>query len=130
MPTSTALSQRFSSTPATPSSSITRSITSRACCSSRRPASSGWPWRTSTTAFPRGHAFILDGFDVAFDRYAELDEDVLIVGTTRDRVERRGTLSSMTFEGCFQQGEVELGRMTGRWRMVSGALLRRLRRRR
>ena len=78
---------------------------------------------------PGDFAFVLEGVEVSFERYAELDQDVIIVGETHGRRERRGVLAGMVFAGSFQQGGVELGRMTGRWRMMSPALQRRLRRR-
>ena len=76
---------------------------------------------------PFDHGFILNGFDVDFARFAELGAPVFILGRTTDRVERKGVLSSMTFTGHFQQEGRELGRMSGRWRMVPRRILARLR---
>jgi hypothetical protein len=76
---------------------------------------------------PMDYSFVLRSFHIQFDRYAELDAPIFIVGRTADRKEGRGGLSRMTFAGEFVQRGRRIGTMTGAWRMVSPAVLARLR---
>lgn len=76
---------------------------------------------------PRSHGFILSGFDIRFEGFANLAEPVFMFGATTGRAERRGVLSDMTFGGGFVQRGRKLGRMTGIWRMIPAAVLARLR---
>lgn len=76
---------------------------------------------------PADTVFLLQGLEVDFRRYAELNQPTAIIGVVAQPVFRGGVLRRMRFSGGFAQGDTILGEMTGTWRMIPPALWARMR---
>lgn len=70
-------------------------------------------------------AFILDGCDMTFAGFANLQDDLLIEATIFNRVDRKGKLQALSFDGTFYQNDQALVRYQSHIRFINERLLSR-----
>ena len=71
--------------------------------------------------------FILNGMEVDFSSFAELDQPVFVNSTVTDKQFKKGALSQMFYHGNFVQNDRAIGYMSGRWNIYSKRVMKRLR---
>lgn len=71
--------------------------------------------------------FILNGLEVDFTGFAELDQPVFVNSTVSEKEFKKGTLSQMFYHGNFVQNDRAIGYMSGRWNIYSKRVMMRLR---
>lgn len=72
--------------------------------------------------------FILNGMQVDFSTFAELDVPVFVNSSVSEKKFRRGTLTEMYYYGHFVQRGESIGYMAGRWSILSKKVMQRMRR--
>jgi hypothetical protein len=72
--------------------------------------------------------FILNGMEVDFTGFAELDSPVFVNSSVSDKKFKRGVLSQMFYHGNFVQNERPIGFMSGRWNIYNKKVMQRMRR--
>lgn len=72
--------------------------------------------------------FILNGMNVDFSSFAELDQPIFVNSTVSEKKFKRGALSEMLYQGHFVQREQEIGFMSGRWNIYPRRIMERMRR--
>ena len=77
---------------------------------------------------PLDAVFILNGLNIDFSSFAELDQPVFVNSSVTEKEMRRGSLVAMLYSGHFIQNETEIGFMSGRWHMYSKRTMQRMRR--
>jgi len=73
--------------------------------------------------------FILNGMEVDFTSFAELDVPVFVNSAVSEKKFKRGMLTEMFYQGHFVQNEEPIGFMSGRWHIYSKKVMQRMRRR-
>jgi hypothetical protein len=71
--------------------------------------------------------FVLEGVEVSFSTFAELDSPVFVNSEVRDKKLRRDKLIAMNYDGNFVQHGQAIGFMAGRWRILDRKVAARLR---
>jgi len=71
------------------------------------------------------YGFVLDGCDMKFTGFANLQDKLIIEAHTFNAVERKGKLQSISFEGRFYQNGERLVRYTSHIRLIHERLLKR-----
>lgn len=71
--------------------------------------------------------FILNGMEVDFTSFAELDEPVFVNSEVSEKKFKRGALTEMFYHGNFIQNEKPIGFMSGRWNIYSKKVMQRMR---
>ena len=71
--------------------------------------------------------FILNGMEVDFTGFAELDQPVFVNSTVSEKKFKRDMLSQMFYHGNFVQNEKAIGYMSGRWNIYSKRVMKRMR---
>lgn len=77
---------------------------------------------------PHDTIFILNGIEVEFSKFAELDKPVFVNSKVSDTQFKRGRLTAMTYGGHFVQDLEPIGSMTGRWNIYDRRVMERMRR--
>lgn len=78
---------------------------------------------------PLGDAvFILNGMEVDFTSFAELDRPVFVNSTVSEKKFKRGALTAMFYKGHFVQNEQPIGYMSGHWNIYPKRAMQRMRR--
>lgn len=72
--------------------------------------------------------FILNGMEVDFTGFAELDRPVFVNSSVSEKKFKRGMLSQMFYHGNFVQNEQPIGFMSGRWNIYNKKVMQRMRR--
>ena len=72
--------------------------------------------------------FILNGMEVDFSAFAELDRPIFVNSSVKEKKFKRGTLTEMYYYGYFLQNEKHIGEMSGRWHIYSKQVMQRMRR--
>ena len=72
--------------------------------------------------------FILNGMEVDFSSYAELEVPVFVNSSVREKKFKRGVLTEMYYQGNFVQNEKSIGQMAGRLQIFPRKVMQRMRR--
>lgn len=72
--------------------------------------------------------FILNGMQVDFSTFAELDVPVFVNSSVSEKQFKRGALTEMYYYGNFVQNGQAIGYMAGRWHIYSKKVMARMRR--
>lgn len=72
-------------------------------------------------------SFILNGMEVDFTGFAELDQPVFVISEVTDKKYKRDALTEMLYHGHFVQAEKKIGYMSGRWHIYDKKVMKRLR---
>ncbi len=72
--------------------------------------------------------FILNGMQVDFSSFAELDVPVFVNSSVSEKQFKRGALTEMYYYGNFVQNDQAIGYMAGRWHIYSKRAMARMRR--
>ncbi len=72
--------------------------------------------------------FILNGMQVDFSTFAELDVPVFVNSSVSEKKFKRGALTEMYYYGNFVQNGQAIGYMAGRWHIYSKKVMQRMRR--
>jgi hypothetical protein len=72
--------------------------------------------------------FILNGMEVDFTGFAELDQPVFVNSHVSEKKFKRDMLSEMFYHGNFVQNDQNIGFMSGRWNIYDKRVMKRMRR--
>jgi hypothetical protein len=72
--------------------------------------------------------FVLSEMNIRFFKYVELEKPLFVKSTVRNKLERRGKLMQMEYDGYFVQEDHEVAYMGGTWQMIDKRIIARFRR--